>query len=244
LEPLETIRGFVEKGLLSADEFLQGEDDMAFVTYPPPAKRDPGMMHEMAPSLSAYGSPPFPLATAPDVGMDMESDTLFHGSVDPSHSSPLPLTEPPTESSEAATRMGAGGVNGSGEGVSGGGGGGVRGGQEDGSISIANDVISVPEGSSVKSRLAVSFAIAQSAVLAVFEARIESKIAEYKYIPETLAKNGKVRLSPKQLGTMIGEVFVIRHDVNLHSEILDKPDFFWYYNDRIFLHAFTYCLSI
>ena len=26
---------------------------------------------------------------------------------------------------------------------------------------------------------------------------------------------------------MIGEVFVIRHDVNLHSEILDVPDFFW-----------------
>ena len=26
---------------------------------------------------------------------------------------------------------------------------------------------------------------------------------------------------------MIGEVFVIRHDVNLHTEILDTPDFFW-----------------
>ena len=26
---------------------------------------------------------------------------------------------------------------------------------------------------------------------------------------------------------MIGEVFVIRHDVNLHSDILDTPDFFW-----------------
>ena len=24
-----------------------------------------------------------------------------------------------------------------------------------------------------------------------------------------------------------GEVFVIRHDVNLHTEILDTPDFFW-----------------
>jgi Uncharacterised ACR, YagE family COG1723 len=23
-------------------------------------------------------------------------------------------------------------------------------------------------------------------------------------------------------------VFVIRHDVNLHTEILDTPDFFWY----------------
>ena len=30
------------------------------------------------------------------------------------------------------------------------------------------------------------------------------------------------------LSIYIGEVFVIRHDVNLHTEILDTPDFFWY----------------
>lgn len=94
-------------------------------------------------------------------------------------------------------------------------------------ISVSNDVITLPETSSVKQRLSVSFAIAQSTVLAIFESRIESKIEEYKYIPETLAACGKVQLSQRQLGVMIGEVFVIRHDVNLHSEILDTPDFFW-----------------
>ena len=73
----------------------------------------------------------------------------------------------------------------------------------------------------------VSFAIAQSTVLAIFEARIERKIEDYKYIPETLAERGKLKLTTKQLGGMIGEVYVIRHDVNLHSEILDTPDFFW-----------------
>jgi len=94
-------------------------------------------------------------------------------------------------------------------------------------ISIANDVITLPNSSSSKNRLAVSFAIAQSAVLGIFESRVEKKIEEYKYIPETLAACGKVRLTPKILGTMIGEVYVIRHDVNLHTEILDTPDFFW-----------------
>jgi uncharacterized Rmd1/YagE family protein len=94
-------------------------------------------------------------------------------------------------------------------------------------VSIANDVITLPDDASAKSRLSVSFAIAQSSVLAIFEARIERKVEEYKYIPETLATTGKVRLSPRQLGGMIGEVYVIRHDVNLHSEILDTPDFFW-----------------
>ncbi len=94
-------------------------------------------------------------------------------------------------------------------------------------VSIANDVISLPATSGVKDRLAVSFAIAQSAVLSLFEARIERRVADYKYIPETLATCGKLRLSPKQLGTMIGEVFRIRHDVNLNTEILDTPDIFW-----------------
>lgn len=95
------------------------------------------------------------------------------------------------------------------------------------SITIANDVIVLPDRTTVKSRLAVSFAIAQSSVLSIFEARIETKIEAYKYIPETLAQLGRVKLSPKELGNMIGEVFVIRHDVNLHSEILDIPDYFW-----------------
>jgi uncharacterized Rmd1/YagE family protein len=89
-------------------------------------------------------------------------------------------------------------------------------------ITIANDVVTVPDDTEPKQRLAVSFAIAQSSVLAIFEARIEQKVDEYKYIPETLAAVGKVHLSERQLGMMIGEVFVIRHDVNLHTEILGK----------------------
>ena len=93
---------------------------------------------------------------------------------------------------------------------------------DEGSITVANDVITLPDKTEVKQRLSVSFAIAQSSVLAIFESRIDRKVEEYKYIPETLAAYGKVNLSERQLGMMIGEVFVIRHDVNLHTEILGK----------------------
>jgi len=96
-----------------------------------------------------------------------------------------------------------------------------------GHFNLTNDFITLPDDSNVKDRLSISFAIGQSAVLAIFEARIERKIEEYKYIPEALAACGKVHLSEQQLGIMIGEVFVIRHDVNLHTEILDVPNFFW-----------------
>ena len=94
-------------------------------------------------------------------------------------------------------------------------------------VMVGNDVITLPDETLAKQRLAVSYAIAQSTVLSVFESRIERKMADYKYIPETLASVGSVHLEQTTLGKMIGEIFVIRHDVNLHSDILDTPDFFW-----------------
>ena len=94
-------------------------------------------------------------------------------------------------------------------------------------INIANDVLVLPLGTTVKNRLALSYAIAQSAVLSIFEARIEKRIEDYKYIPECLAQSGRVNLTPKRLGNMIGDVFKLSHDLNLHSEILDLPDYFW-----------------
>lgn len=101
------------------------------------------------------------------------------------------------------------------------------GGLETTSVTISNDVMSVPDDTSAKQRLALSFAMGQSTILAVFESRVESKVQEYKYIPETLASSGKIKIPSKKIGTMIGEIFVIRHDLNLHTDILDTPDFFW-----------------
>ena len=99
-------------------------------------------------------------------------------------------------------------------------------------VIVANDVISFPEKTTKEHRLAVSYAIAQSSIVAIFEERIIQKVADYKFIPETLASVGKIDLSTKSIGMMIGEIFVIRHDLNLHSDILDTPDFFWGEQDR------------
>ncbi len=91
---------------------------------------------------------------------------------------------------------------------------------------IANDIINL-NIDSAQQRLAVSYAIAQSAVLSIFESRVEKMMDKQKWIPESLAKTGTVHVPATSLGKMIGEVFVIRHDVNLHSDILDFPDYFW-----------------
>jgi uncharacterized Rmd1/YagE family protein len=93
--------------------------------------------------------------------------------------------------------------------------------------SITNEVITLPAGISVKQLLAISFGIAQSSVLAIFENRIDSKVSEWKHIPEILAIKGAFPMTTTQISRMIGEIYVIRHDLNLHTYILDVPDFFW-----------------
>jgi len=91
---------------------------------------------------------------------------------------------------------------------------------------VKNDIIFLHKDSA-KERLALSYGIAQSAVLAVFESRVDDTMESTKWIPETLAQTGKCHIKEGQLGRMIGAVFVIRHEVNLYSDILDTPDMFW-----------------
>ena len=94
-------------------------------------------------------------------------------------------------------------------------------------LSISNDILSLPDESDSKQRLAMSFAIGQSTVLAVLEAQVETKIPKYKHFPHKLVEHGSISLRSTEVGKMIGELFVIRHDLNLYTDILDTPDFFW-----------------
>jgi len=80
-------------------------------------------------------------------------------------------------------------------------------------------------------KLAVSFALAQSAKLFVFEARLDVTINSVKRIPEELAESGSVSLTRNELSRMMGKLFIARTQVNLHSDILDEPEFLWEYED-------------
>lgn len=76
-------------------------------------------------------------------------------------------------------------------------------------------------------KLAVAFALAQSAKLGVFEATVEQTIQNTRSIPERMARDGKISLGRKQITKQIGQLFVDRASINLHSDILDNPDYFW-----------------
>lgn len=97
-------------------------------------------------------------------------------------------------------------------------------------MQIEDDAI-VLQKKDVLTKLAVSYAIAQSVKLTVFEETISRTIQHSEQIPKDLAEKGKITLSRKETSRKMGELYLERNYINLHSDILDTPEFFWEHSD-------------
>ncbi|MBP9722548.1 MAG: RMD1 family protein [Gammaproteobacteria bacterium] len=80
---------------------------------------------------------------------------------------------------------------------------------------------------SVFIKLSISHALAQSVKLNLLEQSIASLLEQTSPLQKELASTGGVSLSKKQISKQIGILFNERYSVNLHSDILDTPEFFW-----------------
>ncbi|MBI2706751.1 MAG: RMD1 family protein [Proteobacteria bacterium] len=87
--------------------------------------------------------------------------------------------------------------------------------------------------------LAVSYGLSQAIKLTAFEAGIDNTIEMTKNIPQELARRGKISLSRKEISRRIGELFIERNSVNLHSDILDAPVFIWDHPEYESLYTMT-----
>lgn len=76
-------------------------------------------------------------------------------------------------------------------------------------------------------KITISHAVAQSVKLALFEGLIEDTIDTTKHIPQIMAQEGKIHMSQKAINQKIGELFIMRINVNLVSNVLDTPEIFW-----------------
>ena len=88
---------------------------------------------------------------------------------------------------------------------------------------IYNDVITLKNPSNYMIKLTISHAIAQSVKLALFEGLIEETIESTKQVPEIMAEEGKIKMSRHAINKKIGQLFIMRINVNLVSNVLDTP---------------------
>jgi len=91
---------------------------------------------------------------------------------------------------------------------------------------IFNDMITLRSGDHMI-KLAMSHAIAQSTKLSFFEERMERTMLEAQYVPQRLALTGRLGMKREEVVKILGRLFTSRVDVNLSSNVLDVPNFFW-----------------
>ncbi|GBE87409.1 Sporulation protein [Sparassis crispa] len=96
---------------------------------------------------------------------------------------------------------------------------------------IYNDVITLRRGSSYMTKLSLSHALSQSVKISLFEELISTTIEETKDIPEIISATGKIGMPHKDIMKKIGELFLLRSDINSVGSVLDSPEVFWTYPD-------------
>ncbi|RGP79836.1 sporulation rmd8 [Fusarium longipes] len=92
---------------------------------------------------------------------------------------------------------------------------------------IFNDMITLLPRSDHMIKLTISHAIAQSTRLCFFEERMSETMLDAQHVPKTLALTGELKMTRTEIVRMLGKLFRSRVDINLSSNILDVPNFFW-----------------
>ncbi|KAK7487888.1 hypothetical protein BaRGS_00020789 [Batillaria attramentaria] len=100
-----------------------------------------------------------------------------------------------------------------------------------GATSLSGDTLQLneelDEGQTTLEKYAFSNALAQSVKLAIWEASLERIVDSIESVTEDLRDGRKIRWSRRNVLRKTGELFALRHLINLSSDLLDTPDFYW-----------------
>jgi len=92
---------------------------------------------------------------------------------------------------------------------------------------IYNDFIALRDGRNYMVKLSISHAIAQSVKISLFEDLVDYTIEDTNSIPTDIATSGKVNMSRRDIMKHIGELFILRININLQGSVLDSPELMW-----------------
>ncbi|KAK4196909.1 hypothetical protein QBC40DRAFT_208342 [Triangularia verruculosa] len=92
---------------------------------------------------------------------------------------------------------------------------------------VFNDMITLLPRSDHMVKLTISYAIAQSTKLCFFEERMSETMSDAQHVPKRLALTGELNMTRTEIVKILGRLFKSRVDINLSSNILDVPNFFW-----------------
>ncbi|XP_063705777.1 required for meiotic nuclear division protein 1 homolog [Culicoides brevitarsis] len=76
-------------------------------------------------------------------------------------------------------------------------------------------------------RYTYSNAISLSVKLGIWEASLDQYINSMEFVTEDLKKGERIKISRQDMLRKTGELFALRHLINLSSDLLDTPDFYW-----------------
>lgn len=72
-----------------------------------------------------------------------------------------------------------------------------------------------------------SNALSTSVKLGIWEASLARYVDSMAYVTADLKRGAKIRMSRAEVLRKTGELFALRHMINLSSDLLDTPDFYW-----------------
>uniref|UniRef100_T1PJT1 Putative ACR protein n=1 Tax=Musca domestica TaxID=7370 RepID=T1PJT1_MUSDO len=77
------------------------------------------------------------------------------------------------------------------------------------------------------SKYTFSNALATSVKLGIWEATLDRYIDSMEFITNDMKKGRRIRISRAEVLRKTGELLALRHVINLSSDLLDTPDFYW-----------------
>ncbi|XP_021947376.1 required for meiotic nuclear division protein 1 homolog [Folsomia candida] len=94
-------------------------------------------------------------------------------------------------------------------------------------LSKGRIVLHIDSANQILEKYAFANAMASSVKLGIWESALDNFVDSIAEITEVLKRAEKLELSREEVLQKTGELYSLRHELNLNSDLLDTPDFYW-----------------